>query len=197
MTSPLLTRTKMSDAGVLPRRSTSSDQRVKLADPAINVMNDFAREYPVTVDEDRQIDAALADMIRLGVRALLVVRERKVVGFITSYDIEGERPLQCMQRLNYSYRQDIQVGHVMTSWTDLQTLNWRAVKDASAGDLLEVFRETDLMHFLVVETAADAASCIRGLFSRTRLERQLGLPPAMSAKLRPLIGFNATSGAAD
>src|ERR1039458_4545644 len=126
MTSPLLTRTKMSDAGVLPRRSTSSDQRVKLADPAINVMNDFAHEYPVTVDEDRQIDAALADMIRLGVRALLVVRERKVMGLITSYDIEGERPLQCMQRLSYSYRQDIQVSHVMTPWTELQTLSWRA-----------------------------------------------------------------------
>src|ERR1035441_3697559 len=108
MTSPLLTRTKMSDAGVLPRRSTSSDQRVKLADAAINVMNDFAHEYPVTVDEDRQIDAALADMIRLGVRALLVVRERDVMGLITSYHIEGERPLQCMQRLSYSYRQDIQ-----------------------------------------------------------------------------------------
>jgi len=171
----------MSDAGVLPRRSSSSDQRVKLTDPAANVMNDFAREYPVTVDEDRQIDSALADMIRLGVRALLVVRERKVVGFITSYDIEGERPLQCIQRLNYSYRQDIQVGDVMTPWADLQTLNWRAVKDASAGNLLEVFRETDLMHILVVETATDAATCVRGLFSRTRLERQLGLLPAMTA----------------
>ena len=181
MTSPLLMRTKMSDAGVLPPRSTSSDQRVKLADPAINVMNDFAREYPVTVDEDQQIDSALVDMIRLGVRALLVVRERKVVGFITSYDIEGERPLQCIQRLSYSDRQDIRVGDVMTPWADLQTLNWRAVKDASVGSLLEVFRETDLMHLLVVETAVDATTCVRGLFSRTRLERQLGLLPAMTA----------------
>jgi hypothetical protein len=102
------------------------------------------------------------------------------MGLITSYDIEGERPLQCMQRLSYSYRQDIQVGHVMTPWTELQTLSWRAVKDASAGDLLDAFRETDLMHFLVVETAADATTCVRGLFSRTRLERQLGLLPAMS-----------------
>lgn len=182
MSSLLLTRTRMADVGVLPQRSNSSDQLVKLADLAISVMNDFAREYPVTVDEDRQIDAALTDMIRLGVRALVVVRERKVVGLITSYDIKGERPMQCMQRFGYSHRQDIQVGHVMTPWADLQTLSWRAVNDASVGDLLEVFRETHLMHLLVVETAAaDRTTYVRGLFSRTRLERQLGLLPAMSA----------------
>ena len=181
MRSALLTRTRISEAGGLPRRSTSTEERVKLSDPAVNVMNDFAREYPVTVDEDRQIDSALADMIRLGVRALLVMRARKIVGFITSYDIEGERPLQSIQRLSYSYRKDIQVGDVMTSWVDLQTLNWRAVKDASVADLLEVFRETDLMHLLVVETAIDAATCVRGLFSRTRLARQVGVLPAMTA----------------
>jgi len=181
MRSPLLIRTTISDAGVLPRRSISIDQRVKLSDPATHVMNDFAREYPVTVNEDQQVDTALADMIRLGVRALLVVRERKVVGFITSYDIEGERPLQCMQRLNYAYRHDIEVGHVMTPWSALQTLNWHAVKDASVGEMLVVFRETDLMHLLVVEVLPDSANCVRGLFSRTRLERQLGLLPAMSA----------------
>jgi CBS domain-containing protein len=195
MRNPFLMRT-LSDAGVLPRRSTSSDQRVKLTDPAVAVMNDFTREFPVTVDEERQIDAALGDMIRLGVRALLVVRERQVVGLITSYDIEGERPLQCIQRLSYTRRQDILVGHVMTPWTDLLTLSWRAITDACAGDLLEVFRETDLMHLLVVESAA-GASLVRGLFSRTRLERQLGLLPVMPEELRPGIDFGATPGGPD
>ena len=38
-------------------------------------MNDFSRQYPVTVDEDRPIGAALSDMARLGVRSLLVVNE--------------------------------------------------------------------------------------------------------------------------
>jgi CBS domain-containing protein len=181
MRSHLLTGTLMSDAGILPRRSTSSDERVKLTEPAVSVMNDFAREFPVTADEDRQIDAALADMIRLGVRALLVMRERRVVGFITSYDIEGERPIQSIQRLNYAHRLDLQVGDVMTRWAELQTLNWRAVKVATAGSLLEAFQETGLMHLLVVETTSDAATSVRGLFSRTRLDRQLGLLPAMSA----------------
>ena len=58
-------------------------------------MNDFSRQYPVTVDEERSIGVALRDMARLGVRSMLVVNELKVVGFITSYDIEGERHAGC------------------------------------------------------------------------------------------------------
>jgi CBS domain-containing protein len=173
----LLAHTKKFAAGTLPRRSSSADHLVRLADPAVSVMNDFTREYPVTVDEERQIDVALADMIRLGVRALLVVREQKVLGLITSYDIEGERPLQYL----HTRRKDIQVGQIMTPWADLQTLNWWVIKDACVGDVLEVFRETDVMHLLVVEAAIDAVPCVRGLFSRTRIERQLGPIPAMSA----------------
>ena len=38
-------------------------------------------------------------MIRFGVRALLVVRDQRTMGLITSYDIQGERPLQFLQEL--------------------------------------------------------------------------------------------------
>ncbi len=181
MTSLVLRRIEDSTAGVLPRRTTSIDEPMSLNDPAVRAMNDFAREYPVTEDEDRQVDDALGDMVRLGVRALLVVHERRVTGLITSYDIEGERPMQCMQRLNYAYRRDIQVSHVMTPWSELLTLNWRNVRQATAAELLAVFRESGIMHLLVVETPPGGPPCVRGLFSRTRLERQLGLaqaPPA-------------------
>ncbi|MEJ0007836.1 MAG: hypothetical protein WDM77_16085 [Steroidobacteraceae bacterium] len=68
------------------------------------------------MDEDRQIGAALIDMARLGVRSLLVVSEAKVVGFITSYDIEGERPIQYIQQFHDVRRNDVQVGQVMTRW---------------------------------------------------------------------------------
>jgi CBS domain-containing protein len=177
----LLSHVQMSSVGVLPPRSTSTETRIQLSDAAVSAMNDFTREYPVTVDEERPINAAWADMIRLGVRALLVVQELKVVGFITSYDIEGERPIQYMQRSNITRRQDLQVGHIMTPWRDLVTLSWRAVKDARVVDLLQAFRDTRLMHLLVVETASEGTTCVRGLFSRTRMERQLGLAPAMTA----------------
>ncbi len=181
MSSILLTYTKLPAMGVLPRRALPSDVRIELAEPAVHAMTDFTREYPVTIDEERQIDAALADMVRLGVRAMLVAREQKVVGFISSYDIEGERPLQYLQNSNYTRHRDLQVGHIMTPWADLLTLNWRAVKDACVGDLVETFRHTDVMHLIVIETAADDTTYVRGLFSKSRIERQLGMSRAMSA----------------
>ena len=79
----LMPTTKFREA-VLPRRSVSDGQFLELGDPAIHAITDFTREYPVTVDEERQIDDALHDMIHLGVRAMLVMREQRIVGLITS-----------------------------------------------------------------------------------------------------------------
>jgi len=164
----------------LPRRSTPFN-RIQLYDPAVDAMNDFSRQYPVTVDEDRQIGAALNDMARLGVRALLVVNDLKVVGLITSYDIEGERPVQYIQQFHEVRRNEVQVGQVMTRWHDLLTLKWSSVRTARVIDVLQALRDTNLMHLLVVETENERTPLVRGLFSRARIERQLGLMQVMNA----------------
>ena len=67
-------------------------RRIALTDPAVRVVTDFMLEQPLTVAEDRLIDEALREMIVAGVRAL-VVHGDLVTGLITSYDIQGERPL--------------------------------------------------------------------------------------------------------
>jgi CBS domain-containing protein len=180
MRNAMLTHGQNAYSGHLPRRTTPVNL-IKLFDPAITAMNDFTRQYPVTVEEDRQIGAALTDMARLGVRSLLVVNELKVVGFITSYDIEGERPIQYIQQFHDVRRNEVQVGQVMTRWHDLVTLNWSDVKTARVTDVLQALRDTHLMHLLVVETETDGSTCVRGLFSRARIERQLGTAAAMSA----------------
>jgi CBS domain-containing protein len=144
-------------------------------------MNDFSRQYPVTVDEERPIGATLRDMARLGVRSMLVVNELKVVGFITSYDIEGERPIQYIQQFHDVRRNDVQVGQVMTRWHDLVTLSWSVVKTARVVDVLQALQDADLMHLLVVGQEADGTTAVRGLFSRARIERQLSLASAKSA----------------
>ena len=59
MRNAMLTRGQNSYAAVLPPRAIGSGNRIQLYDPAVSAMNDFTREYPVTVDEDRQIGAAL------------------------------------------------------------------------------------------------------------------------------------------
>jgi CBS domain-containing protein len=160
--------------GVLPRRSISDGQFLDPSDPAIHAITDFSREHPVTVDEERQIDDALEDMIRLGVRALLVVREQRIVGLITSYDIQGERPLQFLQTSNYRRHQEIRVGHIMTPWDKLLALDWETVQSARAGDLLHVLEEAEMTHLLVIEhVKKNAAPIVRALVSRARLARQL------------------------
>ena len=174
MKSASLIPTAIFSEAVLPRRSVSDGQFLDPGDPAIHAITDFTREHPVTVDEDRQIDDALGDMIHLGVRAMLVTREQRVVGLITSYDIQGERPLQFLQTSTYSRHQDIRVGHIMTPWDQLLALDWDGVQSARAGDLLHVLEEAGLTHLLVIEGGKKSTSpIVRALVSRARLARQL------------------------
>ena len=78
MNSASLMPTANFNEAVLPRRSVSDGQFLDPSDPAIHAITDFTREHPVTVDEERQIDDALGDMIHLGVRAMLVMREQRL-----------------------------------------------------------------------------------------------------------------------
>jgi hypothetical protein len=75
--------------GVLPTRRPAEFQReLKSNDPAVHAMTDFTSKFAITVAPERQIDAALTDMMRLGVRSMLVMRADSVIGLITSYDDE-------------------------------------------------------------------------------------------------------------
>ena len=159
---------------VLPRRSIQDGHSLQPGDPAVRAVTDFTREYPVTVDAERQIDDALNDMIRLGVRALLVAKDQRLVGLITSYDIQGEKPIQFLQSSNYNRHQDIRVADLMTPWDQLLAVEWGSIQSARAADLLRVFEESGLTHLLVIETdQKNSTSTVRALASRARLMRQL------------------------
>jgi CBS domain-containing protein len=159
---------------VLPRRSVSDGHFLDPSDPAIHAITDFTREHPVTVDEERQIDDALHDMIHLGVRAMLVVREQRIVGLITSYDIQGERPLQFLQTSTYTRHHEIRVGHIMTPWDKLLAVDWESMQTARAGELLLMLDDAGITHLLVIEAGKkNTPPLVRALVSRARLARQL------------------------
>jgi len=165
---------RIQTVGVLPtRRPAEHQQELKAYDPAMHAMTDFTSKFAITVAPDRQIDAALADMVRLSVRAMLVVRAESVIGLITSYDIEGPRAARFAERPQATRREDITVGDIMTEWEDLPTLDWRTVQTARISDLLEIFAGVGVMHLLVVESDERGAEVVRGLISRSRIERQL------------------------
>ena len=152
----------------------SAEVRLALTDPALHVVTDFAWEAPVSVPEGLSIDDALREMIRAGVRALLVVQDDRVTGLITSYDIQGERPLQFLRQSGYRRHDEIEVGHIMTPWEHVPTLDWRALGRARVADLAAFFKSTTATHVMMVEHSAPGRSTVRGLISRSRLERQLG-----------------------
>ena len=167
---------RLSDAHTIaarPLRPTTAVRGVKLADAAVNVMTDFAYQPPVTITEGRCIAAALEDMIRFGVRALLVVRDETVSGLITSYDIQGERPLKFLQNSTCTRHDEVQVCHVMTPWDQLALLDWEDVRHARVADVFELFRACATTHLVVLQTHPEDTWLVRGLLSRTQLDRQL------------------------
>jgi CBS domain-containing protein len=156
------------------RSRGAAEGRLALTDAAAHVVTDFVFEQPLTVPEERSIDDALREMIRAGVRALLVVRDEVVTGLITSYDIQGERPLQFLTESGYRRHDEIEVGHIMTPWERVPTLDWQALGQARVSDLVAFFRSAAATHVVMVEHTDPRSTAVRGLISRTRLERQLG-----------------------
>ena len=148
--------------------------RIALSDPAVRVVTDFMLERPLTVAEDRLIDEALREMIVAGVRALVVVHGNVVTGLVTSYDIPGERPLQFLRSSNFSRHDEIEVGHIMTPWDQVPTLDWRAVRTEHVADIVKFFKNTRATHGAILEYLDQGGIFVRGLVSRTQLERQLG-----------------------
>jgi CBS-domain-containing membrane protein len=166
--------TEHSSVAKLWRPRTGGARRVALTDPAMRIVTDFTREPPMTVTEDRLIDDALRDMILSGVRALVVVRGDRVSGLITSYDIQGERPLQLLRTSTYTRHDEIEVRHIMTPWDRVPKLDWRSVRAARVHDVATAFASVCATHLVLVEHVEPGETFVRGLLSRTRLERQLG-----------------------
>jgi hypothetical protein len=147
--------------------------------PALSLMTDFAVGPPATVSANRHIDAALNDMIVAGVRALIVTTQDEVTGLITAADILGEKPVRFLQSPlcagNPCKRVEIAVGDIMTRLGSLETLELDWMMRATAGDMASAFASRPYTHMLVMEPGSrDGVRLIRGLVSKTRLERQLG-----------------------
>lgn len=165
----------------VPARALPDDSGLALDSPATAVLTDFTRECPVVVDPDRHVDDALQDMIRGGVRALLVLEQGRVLGLITAYDILGERPIQFLQSGACVHQpclhRHVTVADVMTRLDRQPALELRTVQSACVGDLLATFHATDCTHLLVIEPGRDGERVARGLISRTRVERRTGSAP--------------------
>lgn len=148
--------------------------------PARQLMTDFERTAPLTVSPDRHVDAALQEMVVGGVRSLLVVAEGELLGLVTAADLQGEKPIQFLQSpMCSSYpckHSDVHVSDVMTPLAELTTLDDATLHRTTAGEVLALLELESLTHALVMQSAGNGEMSVRGVFSRTRLERTLAEP---------------------
>jgi CBS-domain-containing membrane protein len=150
--------------------------RVALDDPAESVMTDLTRVPAVLVDPDVDIEAAMRIMIRRNVRSLFVVDvDNEILGLITATDLLGEQPLQHLQQ-HGGRRSDIRVRELMTPRARLEVLPMAEVLRARVGHILATLMHAGRQHAMAVEDGPDGRQVVRGVFSASQLERQLGQP---------------------
>ena len=100
------------------------------------------------------------------------VNER-VIGLITSRDIQGEVPIELAEEKRIP-RSDITVADIMTPQSSIQALNLLSVRNAQIGHIVETLHRLGRQHTLVVEVDKDGAGqTIIGLFSTSQISKQL------------------------
>jgi hypothetical protein len=85
----------------------------------------------------------------------------------------GERPVLAA-RQNAVPVSELLVRDIMTPRIRLEAFRVDDVRHARVGHVLAHLRGSGRQHALVVETLPDGAQAVRGVFSATQIERQLG-----------------------
>jgi CBS-domain-containing membrane protein len=165
--------------------------RVRPADPALSVMTDLHRVPAVLVDPDVEMDAAMRIMIRRNVRSLFVVNvDNEVLGLVTATDMLGEKPMQHLARLG-GRRSDIRVRDLMTPQSRLEVLALGDIERSCVGQVLATLEEAGRQHAIVVEEDSAGREAVRGVFSASQLEKQLGEAVAIGARARTFAEIQA------
>ncbi len=73
-------------------------------------------------------------------------------------------------------RADIRVRDLMTPHARLEVLPMAAVAHARVGHVLATLRQAGRQHAMAVEDGPDGRQLVRGVFSASQLEKQLGQP---------------------
>lgn len=152
----------------------SLPERVKLSDPAMDVMTDTSKVSVISIRANRSMQRANEKMIRYGVRMLLVLDENEqIAGLITATDVLGEKPVRFLKNMGGT-NADILVRDIMTAQPDLEVMKCDDVQRAKVGQIVATLKKSNRQHALVVTEGPDGKQTICGLFSITQIARQLG-----------------------
>jgi hypothetical protein len=120
-------------------------------------------------------------MIYQGVRMLFVVTEMPAIeGLVTASDLHGDKQMRMVHERGVHY-DDLCVGDVMTELPMLNAIDYARMRSATVGDTIATLKRHGRDHLLVVESAtAQTPRRVRGVISRSQIERQLGKPIEMT-----------------
>ena len=149
--------------------------RVTLDSPALEVMTDLTKVKAATIHPDQTLHLAEQTMIYQGVRMLFVVSEMPTLeGLVTSTDLRGERQMRLVHERNLRF-DDVRVADVMTELSMLDAIDYEPMAGATVGNVVATLKRVGRNHLLVVQAdARGAPRRVRGVISRSQVERQLG-----------------------
>ena len=126
-------------------------ERVKLNDPAIDVMTDLNKVSVVGVRAKTSMERANAKMIRYGVRMLLVLDDNEqMAGLLTATDVMGEKPMRFLQSMGGTHA-DILVRDIMTPEQRLEVISMDDVLHAHVGHVVATLKSKGRQHAAVVD----------------------------------------------
>jgi hypothetical protein len=145
-------------------------------DPAVNVMTDLSQVTAYTTELATPIPKALENMVKRGVRMLLVRdADGQIVGLLTSRDIEGDKPNRILAKAGGSW-EDLLVADIMTLKPKLEVLLMEDVARARVGDIIVTLRQVNRQHAMVLDNDPRSGQpAVRGIFSLSQIGLQLGL----------------------
>jgi CBS domain-containing protein len=174
--SPLPTRRLPSGTVIAQARDWSNDP-VTFDSPALDVMTDLTKVKAATTGPSTTLRQAEQIMIYQGVRLLFVVSDMPAIeGLVTATDLHGDRQMRLVQQRNIRY-EDLCVADVMAGLSILDAIDFKEITAATVGNVVATLRRHGRNHLLVAEgPTGDTPRRVRGLFSRSQVERQLGAP---------------------
>lgn len=164
------------DAGVsIAQAAPWTTSAVTLDSPATAVMTDLTRVKAATTLPTTTLRQAEKMMVYQGVRMLFVVSDMPSFdGLVTLADLHGDRQMQVVHDRQARY-EEISVADVMTPVGSLDAIDFDTLARASVGNVVATLQHLGHNHLLVVETCGKGSPHrVRGVVSRTQVERQLG-----------------------
>ena len=147
---------------------------VTLASPAIEVMTDLTQVKTATTLPSTSLHQVEQEMIFQGVRLLFVVKDMPIIlGLITATDLQSDRPLRQAEEKQLR-RDELSAADVMTPLAELDAIDFDQLRIAFVSNLVETLKRVGRQHLLVVDRPEAGPERVRGVISRTQIERQLG-----------------------